>query len=60
MKPDKARAVEDMILRFAQSGQLANKMSEQNLITLLEQVNEQQSKPKITVGNKQNRKVIND
>jgi programmed cell death protein 5 len=41
VKPEKARAVEDLILRMAQSGQLGAKISEQRLIGLLEQLNEQ-------------------
>lgn len=51
VKPEKARAVEDMVLRAAQTGQLTQKVDEAKLITLLEQLTEKQAKPtKITVG----------
>lgn len=49
VKAEKARAVEDMILRAAQSGQLAEKVDENKLIQLLEQIAEKQTKTKITV-----------
>ncbi|KAJ3195061.1 hypothetical protein HDU83_006458 [Entophlyctis luteolus] len=42
VKAEKARAVEDLLLRMAQSGQLRGKISENMLIDLLEQLNEQQ------------------
>ncbi|KAJ3405185.1 hypothetical protein CcCBS67573_g04822 [Chytriomyces confervae] len=53
VKPEKARAVEDLLIRMAQSGQLRGKINENMLIDLLEQLNEQQaakveSKIKIT------------
>lgn len=40
-KPDKGRMVENMLLRMAQSGQIVNKLGEDELIGLLEQVNSQ-------------------
>ncbi|KAJ1924093.1 hypothetical protein IWQ60_005446 [Tieghemiomyces parasiticus] len=49
VKADKARGVEDMLIRMAQAGQLRGKLTEKQLIGLLEQVNEQhkKSEPKI-------------
>ncbi|ERN05278.1 hypothetical protein AMTR_s00007p00136130 [Amborella trichopoda] len=44
VKPEKARSVEDVILRAAQMGQITEKVSEERLITLLEQINNQTSK----------------
>jgi len=50
VKPDKARQVEDMILRAAQTGQLGSKIDEKRLIQLLEQITEAQHRQtKITV-----------
>jgi programmed cell death protein 5 len=49
VKAEKARAVEDIILRAAQSGQLAEKVDEKKLIQLLEQIAEKQTKTKIIV-----------
>lgn len=40
-KPEKGRMVENMLLRMAQSGQIVNKLGEDELIGLLEQVNSQ-------------------
>ncbi|KAJ3042601.1 Programmed cell death protein 5 [Rhizophlyctis rosea] len=40
VKEEKARAVEDMLLRMAQGGQLRSKVSEQQLIDMLEQISE--------------------
>ncbi|KAJ1961086.1 hypothetical protein GGI12_003445 [Dipsacomyces acuminosporus] len=39
VKPEKARAVEDMLLRMAQMGQIRNKVSEDELKEMLEQIN---------------------
>ncbi|KAJ8616738.1 hypothetical protein MRB53_036110 [Persea americana] len=51
VKPEKARGVEDVILRAAQMGQVAEKVSEERLISLLEQINNQTSKQtKVTVS----------
>jgi hypothetical protein len=49
VKPDKARAVEDMLLMAARRGQIQEKVSEARLIELLEQVSEQTEK-KTKVG----------
>ncbi|KAJ3188807.1 hypothetical protein HDU85_004521 [Gaertneriomyces sp. JEL0708] len=49
VKAEKARAVEDLLIRMAQTGQLRGKVTEQALIGLLEQINEQnQHETKIT------------
>ncbi|AEE31142.2 double-stranded DNA-binding family protein [Arabidopsis thaliana] len=51
VKPEKARGVEDVILRAAQMGQIVEKVSEERLITLLEQINSQTTKQtKVTVS----------
>ncbi|CAI2188675.1 7482_t:CDS:2, partial [Funneliformis geosporum] len=42
VKADKARAVEDLLIRMVQAGQLRGKVSEPQLIELLEQINQQQ------------------
>lgn len=38
VKPDKARAIEDMLIQAARRGQIGEKVSEERLIELLEQV----------------------
>lgn len=43
VKADKARAVEDLLIRMAQSNQLRSKVSEKQLIDLLGQMNQQDS-----------------
>ncbi|CEP08286.1 hypothetical protein [Parasitella parasitica] len=43
VKADKARAVEDLLIRMAQANQLRNKVTEQQLIDLLGQINQQDS-----------------
>ncbi|KAK3819500.1 MAG: PDCD5-related protein [Benniella sp.] len=49
VKPEKARAVEDMLIQLAQSGRLQSKVNEDRVIDLLGQLSEQtQSKTKIT------------
>eukprot|EP00250_Pteridium_aquilinum_P017773 c2377_g1_i1 orf=210-608(+) len=59
VKPEKARGVEDLILRSAQMGQIAEKVSEERLIALLEQINEQTHKaPKVTIQRR--RSVLDD
>lgn len=58
MKPEKARAIEDMLLGAAKRGQIQEKVSEERLIELLEQVNEQtQSKTRVTI---QRRRAFDD
>ncbi|KAL4189734.1 hypothetical protein AMTRI_Chr08g208600 [Amborella trichopoda] len=55
VKPEKARSVEDVILRAAQMGQITEKVSEERLITLLEQINNQTSKQtKVTIQRRRN------
>ena len=49
VKPEKARGVEDIIIHAAKRGQIQEKVSEDRLIELLEQVNERtQQKAKVT------------
>ncbi|RLN93414.1 hypothetical protein BBJ28_00006926 [Nothophytophthora sp. Chile5] len=51
VKPEKARAIEDMVVQMAQRGQLAAKIDEEKLIDLLNQVgvNEEKQRTKVTV-----------
>ncbi|KAK9809799.1 hypothetical protein WJX73_007795 [Symbiochloris irregularis] len=52
VKPDKARGVESMILQMAQKGALTERVSEERLIAILEQVNEQtgaSTKSRVTI-----------
>ena len=49
VKPEKARAIEDMIIGAARRGALSEKVNESRLIELLEQVNEQSGQRKTTV-----------
>ncbi|KAL3615168.1 hypothetical protein CASFOL_040829 [Castilleja foliolosa] len=59
VKPDKARGVEDVILRAARTGQIAEKVSEERLISLLEQINTQTTKEtKVTI--KRRTSVLDD
>ncbi|KAK6154870.1 hypothetical protein DH2020_009118 [Rehmannia glutinosa] len=59
VKPDKARGVEDVILRAAQMGQIVEKVSEDRLISLLEQINTQTTKEtKVTIKRRQS--VLDD
>ncbi|KAI0522846.1 hypothetical protein KFK09_005231 [Dendrobium nobile] len=59
VKPDKARGVEDVILRAAQTGQITEKVSEERLISILEQINTQTTKQtKITIQRR--RSVLED
>eukprot|EP00741_Cyanophora_paradoxa_P022602 tig00000248_g21827.t1 len=58
VKEEKARAVEDLLLRAAQTGQLREKVDEPRLINMLEQINEStQKETKITI---QRRRVDDD
>ncbi|KAI8970458.1 PDCD5-related protein [Mycotypha africana] len=43
VKADKARAVEDLLIRMAQTNQLRGKVTEQQLIDLLGQINQQET-----------------
>ncbi|XP_074269703.1 uncharacterized protein LOC141592780 [Silene latifolia] len=59
VKPEKARGVEDVIIRAAQSGQIAEKVTEEKLITLLEQINTQTTKQtRVTIQRR--RSVLED
>ncbi|XP_044496795.1 DNA-binding protein DDB_G0278111-like [Mangifera indica] len=59
VKPEKARGVEDILLRAAQMGQIVEKVSEEKLISLLEQINTQTSKQtKVTIQRR--RSVLED
>ncbi|GBF91698.1 hypothetical protein Rsub_04002 [Raphidocelis subcapitata] len=50
VKPDKARGVENMILTAAQRGAITEKVSEERLRSMLEQISERDSKAsKITI-----------
>lgn len=54
VKPEKARGVEDILLNAAKKGQLGQKVTEDRLIELLEQVNEQTSqRTKVTIQRRQ-------
>ncbi|RUS13704.1 hypothetical protein BC937DRAFT_94901, partial [Endogone sp. FLAS-F59071] len=48
VKAKKARAVEDLLIRMAQGGQLRQKITETQLIDLLGQINEQEKGAKET------------
>ncbi|KAI8822071.1 PDCD5-related protein [Fimicolochytrium jonesii] len=52
VKSDKARAVEDLLIRMAQSGQIRQKVNETTLIGLLEQINEANQKETKIVYNR--------
>ncbi|KAL0924231.1 hypothetical protein M5K25_005047 [Dendrobium thyrsiflorum] len=59
VKPEKARGVEDVILRAAQMGQISEKVSEERLISILEQINTQTTKQtKVTIQRR--RSVLED
>ncbi|KAL8260211.1 hypothetical protein R6Q59_028164 [Mikania micrantha] len=59
VKPEKARGVEDVVLRAAQMGQIVEKVSEEKLISLLEQINTQTTKQtKVTGQNQGKVKII--
>ncbi|KAJ3100763.1 hypothetical protein HDU97_001934 [Phlyctochytrium planicorne] len=49
VKADKARAVEDLLIRMAQGGQMRGKVNEKMLIDLLEQINETKTEAKYNV-----------
>lgn len=51
VKPEKARAVEEMIIMAGRRGQLGEKVTDERLLTMLEQLadKEETSKPKITI-----------
>ncbi|RKP22704.1 PDCD5-related protein, partial [Syncephalis pseudoplumigaleata] len=41
VKPEKARAMEDLLIRMARSGQLRGQVTEKQLVELLENINQQ-------------------
>ena len=51
VKPQKAEMLESRIIQLGRAGQLRGKMTEQQLIRMLEQIgaSQQENKPKITV-----------
>lgn len=57
VKPDKAKMMESMLIQMARSGRIAGKLSETQLITLLQDMSEKTQK-KTTV--RFNRKRIDD
>jgi programmed cell death protein 5 len=59
VKPEKARGVEDVVIRAATTGQIGEKVSEEKLISLLEQINTQTAKQtKVTIQRR--RSVLED
>jgi len=48
VKPDKARSIEDTVIRAAQMGQLQQQVDEPKLIQMLEQISEKKTETKIT------------
>lgn len=58
-KPEKGKMVESMLVQMAQSGRLAGKITEQELIGILENVNRQTSK-KTTVKFDRRRAALDD
>ncbi|KAJ3203267.1 hypothetical protein HDU67_010283 [Dinochytrium kinnereticum] len=49
VKSEKARAVEDLLIRMAQGGQIRGKVNEKMLIDLLEQINDSKTEAKVTI-----------
>lgn len=49
VKPEKARAIEDMVIQMAQRGQLAAKIGEEQLIDLLSRAGESEEKQRTKV-----------
>ncbi|CAI5746470.1 unnamed protein product [Peronospora destructor] len=49
VKPEKARAIEEMVIQMAQRGQLAAKIDEEKLIDLLNQVGATEEKQRVKV-----------
>ncbi|KAF7721042.1 hypothetical protein EC973_005525 [Apophysomyces ossiformis] len=63
VKKEKARAVEDLLIRMAQSNQLRGKVTEQQLIDLLSQINQQEpstSQTRIVYNRRRNDDVSDD
>lgn len=60
VKPEKAKAVEDLILQMATRRQLTERVSEERLIQLLEQVNTQTSQSTRVTIQRQRKSVLDD
>jgi len=60
VKPDKAKAVEDLILQMATRRQLQERVNEDRLIQLLEQVNMQTSQNTRVTIQRQRKSVLED
>lgn len=60
VKPDKAKAVEDLILQMATRRQLQERVNEERLIHLLEQVNTQMSQNTRVTIQRQRKSVLED
>ncbi|MES1916099.1 MAG: hypothetical protein MHM6MM_007948 [Cercozoa sp. M6MM] len=54
VKPEKARAVEEMLINMAQSGRLRDRVSEAELVRFLSQGESKEQAPKITFARKRN------
>ena len=50
VKPEKARAIEDLIIRMAQTGQIRAKLEENQLIELLAQLEPEAKPAKVVVS----------
>lgn len=55
VKPEKAKQLEGMLINMARSGQLSEKMSEEQLVKVLEQISQSKQKTKV---NFQRRRVM--
>ncbi|CDO51495.1 similar to Saccharomyces cerevisiae YMR074C Protein with homology to human PDCD5, which is involved in programmed cell death [Geotrichum candidum] len=62
VRAERARSVEDLLIRLVRSGQIQKKVSEQELISLLEQLSQQESKANKTkiVFERRNTNLDND
>lgn len=49
MREDRARGIEDLVLRMARSGQIQRKVSEDELVSLLNQISQQESSQKTKI-----------
>ncbi|XP_039271891.1 programmed cell death protein 5-like [Styela clava] len=47
VKPEKAKQLEGMLINMARSGQLGEKMTEQQLVKVLEQINDKKQRTKV-------------
>lgn len=60
VKPDRAQGVEDLIMRMAKSGQIRQRISEQELVGLLEEISGQQAVEKEKIGTIRNLRRADD